>query len=134
MKKLAISQASLEKVVDKRQTTISNWLNGKTNPDAEDLLKLSQFFGLQMDDLLLTDLASGNLLGEDYVAKFRQFGSLKGQVIGKLSTEFNQNIGETRMANLETIHTDDPSLWALLQIMKQMAESLDRIERKLDQG
>ena len=133
MKQLALSQASIEKVVDKRQTTISNWINGKTSPDVEDLIKLSDFFMIPIDDLCQTDLAKGNLINETYFEKFKQFGSLKGNEIGKLKAEFHQNIAEVKQALHVENSEEEAALWTVLQVMKQMAESLDRIEKKLDQ-
>jgi transcriptional regulator with XRE-family HTH domain len=45
---LNVSQISLEPVVNKKQQTISNWVNGKYEPEAEDLVRLSDWFGLPL--------------------------------------------------------------------------------------
>ena len=50
-------QDDLALLVDKGQTTIGNWENGVSEPCLDDLIILSNFFGIPIDTLLKTDLA-----------------------------------------------------------------------------
>lgn len=125
--KLAISQASIESVVDKRQTTISNWINGKTSPDAEDLVKLGDFFGMAIDDLCLTDLSKGNLITEDYISHFRAKGSLKGSLKGSPKHIFHQNIGEDIHQESGDFGNLEALLFAVLKLLQGIDSKLDRI-------
>lgn len=47
-----ISQASLAKGLDVRQSTVAMWEVGKNNPSHETLLKIADFFGVGVDVLL----------------------------------------------------------------------------------
>jgi transcriptional regulator with XRE-family HTH domain len=130
MKTTATTQVQLESVVNKRQTTISNWLNGKGSPDAEDLVRLSSFFAISIDDLCLIDLSHGNLISEDYLANFRQFGNLKGNPMGNPMAHpyhFSGNPASQEEEGQETY------LWAILQAIKLMDKKLDAFEHKLEQ-
>jgi transcriptional regulator with XRE-family HTH domain len=132
--KLAISQASIEAVVDKRQTTISNWINGKTSPDAEDLVKLSDFFGVAIDDLCLTDLSRGSLISESYVSNFRAKGSLKGSLKGSPKVIFHQNIGEEVHQESGEIGQLKSLLWSVLKLLEGIDSKLDRISTGANSG
>jgi transcriptional regulator with XRE-family HTH domain len=132
--KLGITQASIEGVVEKRQTTISNWVNGRTNPDAEDLVKLSEFFGLPIDDLCLTDLSHGNLITQDYISNFRAKGSLKGKPFGSLTAENNQFIAMKPIQNNDAREDDNPLLWSVLKLMQGIDQKLDEIRADIKAG
>jgi transcriptional regulator with XRE-family HTH domain len=125
--RLSISQASIESVVDKRQTTISNWINGKTDPDATDLVKLSEFFGIAIDDLCLTDLSVSNLIDEEYIANFRAKGSLKGKGIGSPKLKFHQNIGDLIHQESGIPEDTQALLWAVFKLMQGIDAKLDQL-------
>jgi transcriptional regulator with XRE-family HTH domain len=127
IKKLALSQASIESVVDKRQTTISNWINEKSSPDAEDLVKLSQYFGIPIDDLCLIDLSNGNLITEEYLRKFRHNGNQKGNLIGNPMTYFYQKTGMSRGTKEELEEAEEGAIWLILHVVRQMDIKLDLI-------
>lgn len=129
--KLAISQASIESVVGKRQTTISNWINGKTEPDASDLVKLGDFFGIAIDDLCLTDLSKGNLISEEYISNFRAKGSLKGSLIGSPKVKFHQIIDEDLHQETD-IPTDLKTLlWTVIKLMQGIDQKLDLLREDI---
>jgi transcriptional regulator with XRE-family HTH domain len=133
IKTLGQSQASIESVVERRQQTISNWLNGKGEPDASDLVKLSHFFGISIDDLCLTNLSEGNLIDEAYVARFRQIGKVKGNLMGNPMAQIHQNNGEGRTAAKGLEQPEETFLWAVFEQLKRLNEKIDRFEQKLDQ-
>ena len=50
------TQQEVADYCDKANTAISNWEKGIREPDALDLAKLSDFFNVPIDDLMLKDL------------------------------------------------------------------------------
>lgn len=52
------TQQDVADYCDKANTAISNWEKGIREPDAVDLAKLSDFFNVPIDDLMLKDLRS----------------------------------------------------------------------------
>lgn len=50
------TQQEVADYCDKANTAISNWEKGIREPDAVDLAKLSNFFNIPIDDLMLKDL------------------------------------------------------------------------------
>lgn len=53
------SQAELAKKLNVHQTAISQWENGRTSPDKETLIKISELFNVSLDSLL-KDLIPGH--------------------------------------------------------------------------
>lgn len=51
-KKQKISQQELGQLIDKPQTTISDWENGKYLPDIDDAVKVASALGVSVSDLL----------------------------------------------------------------------------------
>ena len=51
-KKLGLSQEAVAKMLGVHITTYGNWELGKTEPDIENLLKLSEILRVSIDDLL----------------------------------------------------------------------------------
>ncbi|MHC5249199.1 helix-turn-helix transcriptional regulator [Enterococcus sp. LJL90] len=54
-KEFSLTQEELAEKISVSPKTISNWENGKTNPDLESLILLAQLFHLSLDNLLLGD-------------------------------------------------------------------------------
>lgn len=50
------TQQDVARYCDKTNTAVSNWEKGIREPDAIDLAKLSNFFNIPIDDLMLKDL------------------------------------------------------------------------------
>lgn len=55
-KKHGINQQTMADYVGKGQTTIGNWENGNTEPSLQEILQISSYFKLSVDDILYTDL------------------------------------------------------------------------------
>lgn len=70
--KFAINQDQLGIFINRRQTTVSNWVNGISVPDVDDLVKLHHFFGLGIDMLIMVDLEKSQLVTDKYVAAFKK--------------------------------------------------------------
>lgn len=69
-----------QKLYVSRQT-VSNWEIGKTYPDIEKLLNLSDFYGLSLDELIKEDYRMVDKLKRDtYEQKIRVYGFLSEQL------------------------------------------------------
>lgn len=51
-----ISQAELAQAIEKVSSTISNWETAKQNPDLMDLIKICNYFNIQIQDIVYTNL------------------------------------------------------------------------------
>lgn len=89
------SQAELSLIVNKGQTTIGNWETGMSEPNMEEMILLSNFFGVSLNDFLIKELShdlemQNNVVHEDPVPykvqcqtcemKDEIIAALKGQV------------------------------------------------------
>ena len=54
--KKGFAQEKMESLIGIKRATWSNYENGKTNPTIKDIITFSKFFGITLDDLILTDL------------------------------------------------------------------------------
>lgn len=54
-KEYQLTQEQLSEKVFVSRKTISNWENGKTTPDLESLIRLSELFNLSLDELIKGD-------------------------------------------------------------------------------
>ena len=56
--RLDMSQEDVAHAIYVSRQTISSWENGKTYPDVQSLLLLSQLFGVSIDELVKGDVAT----------------------------------------------------------------------------
>jgi len=54
-----IGQEALATYFTIKRTTLSNWETGKSNPNLEETIKIANYFGVTLDDLLTKDLSVG---------------------------------------------------------------------------
>ena len=80
-----LTQKELAEKIDKSESTVRMWELGKSEPDLETLILLSEIFNTDVNDLLALDVAKYSLLGStnaiierpDYELDFlNKFGSL----------------------------------------------------------
>lgn len=124
-KKLRITQEQLALQVDKRQSTIGNWKNKVSSPDVEDLIRISQFFDISLDDLVLKDLEHVHLFqsdsGKKIEQKVHQSLHLSVHPTDKKSTNYTPN-----NIALSTVNEGQETLlWSVLNVLKQMDGKLD---------
>ena len=55
-KKKGLTQLELRTILGYTRSTWSNYENGLTNPSIEDLITISNFFGVTLDDMIMNDL------------------------------------------------------------------------------
>lgn len=130
---MSISQEQLALQVEKRQTTIGNWENKISEPSINEVVTLSNFFGISLDDLVLKDLEAGKVISEDYVSSFQQKGKVigkeNGKVMGKLSTSYAPH-----PHTLSTLKENDESLaWAVMKVLKEMDGKIDLLRAGVEE-
>lgn len=127
-KLFAVRQEELALYLDVSQTTVGNWQNEKSQPNASDLIGIKQYFGISVDDLLELDIEKGKLISEEMVSNFRGKGNLKGKGIGKLNRQnVSKNYDST--ASMDTASdVDTTTNWLLLNELKSVSLRLARVE------
>ncbi|MBN8668733.1 MAG: helix-turn-helix transcriptional regulator [Chitinophagales bacterium] len=126
-KKFDTSQSQLAFHLSKGQSTISNWINGVSEPDISILIKIREYFGISLDALVFEDLANGNLISEDHVAKFQGSGNLIGNPIGILNEVSEAYFGGGKGAHPGEFEGDAVAKWALMGQIKALHEKIDNL-------
>jgi len=75
LKKFGINQAEVAMHIDRQQTTVSNWINGISVPDVNDLVKIYHYFGFGIDALILMDMSKSQLVTDKYITRFKKLHS-----------------------------------------------------------
>jgi transcriptional regulator with XRE-family HTH domain len=120
MKIFHVRQAQLASHVGKAPTTIGNWLGGDSEPNIEGLVKIVQYFGVSLDDLIFTDIEKGKLITNEHLAEFQKNGKLNGKGIGKVLA------GRPHL-NKESEVREDVSEWAILNALKIIDGKVDQV-------
>ena len=64
------NQQKLGNFVGVRQTSVSNWINGVSSPDVDNLLKIYQYFGLKnLNALVLENMETGKVEFDERIDK-----------------------------------------------------------------
>lgn len=82
-----VSQTELGLQLNKVKQTISHWEQGKGEPSASELYRLATFFGLSVNELVLTKLDDGNYSEKQKIQKNIPKGNLHGNYQGNYSDE-----------------------------------------------
>lgn len=118
LKKFGINQAELAIYIDRQQTTVSNWINGISVPDVDDLVKIYHYFGFGIDALILMDLSKSQVVTEKYVARFKKFHSgddwADKNIIEEPNAVFNESV-------IEQLKRMDGKLDNLQEMTKRLA-------------
>lgn len=125
LKIFGISQSELASCVSRKQTTISNWINGISYPDVGDLVKIHHYFGISMDALILMDIKNSKLAMDKYVANFGNMYKEAGK--GKLIAE--QPAIENMVNEPEPVFNH--SVLGHLKVMDGKLDSLGMMTKKL---
>jgi transcriptional regulator with XRE-family HTH domain len=130
-KQSRVTQHQLALQVNKGQTTVGNWENEISEPSMDELIIVSNYFGISITDFLIEDAEKGNLIGKNDVftdpPKNRQKGNLKGNLMGNLMTEKDAFYGSGNSPNNQLNEAKDSAIWLLLQEQKRISEKLDNV-------
>ncbi|GKZ02933.1 transcriptional regulator [Paraclostridium bifermentans] len=92
-KKFNLSQEELAEIIHVSRPTISNWENGKSYPDLQSLLLLSDYFKISLDELVKGDVLNmQNELEKKEMDKFT-YGMLGFLFLALLTTPLAKYIG-----------------------------------------
>lgn len=131
-RKNAMSQAQLASAIDKRQTTVSNWENGDTEPVIKDLIKIKQLFGISLEELVLIDLQKGKLIESRGVFQEPQKGKVIGKLMGKVMERNEGNLGVFGEVGEPSAQYGENTLWLVLQELRRNSGKLDQLRTLLD--
>ncbi len=81
------TQAQIASDIGFKATTWNNWENGVSKPGFDDLVKISKYFDVSLDDLVTERLLEGNLNSFSDFKKNGPKGNLKGNLTGNLNTQ-----------------------------------------------
>ena len=132
IRKFDTSQSQLALYVNKRQQSISNWINGISDPEVSDLILIHQFFGISVDGLIFQDLENGKIVTDEHIADFKRNGKVSGKVSGKVlpvSKDYFSRIGGQEMTLNEP---DSLAHWTYMGQFKQLSEKLDQLRVTVD--
>lgn len=98
------TQQDVAKYCDKTNTAISNWEKGIREPDAIDLSKLSQFFSISIDDLMLKDLRIDHNKNNELEVLFSKYKDILSDkdkeymkfIINQAKNEIDKQLGEDK--------------------------------------
>lgn len=121
LKKFGVNQTELAVHIDRQQTTVSNWINGISVPDVDDLVKIYHYFGFGIDALVLMDLSKSQLVTEKYIAGFEKIkgGGEDKHVLSEPDPAFRQSLfGQLKQM--------DDKLDTLQNMTKKLVEKKDK--------
>ena len=72
LEKFSVKQSQLATFIGKSQNSISNWIHEISAPDIRDLVGISTFFGISMDDLALRDLERSKTISSLQLSRFQK--------------------------------------------------------------
>ena len=82
---MEVSQSEMAESIGFKRTTWSGYENGKSKPNYSDLLKIAEYFGISLSDLIERDLGNSNLTEYKKDAKKQQKSNLTSNPIGNLT-------------------------------------------------
>lgn len=127
LKKFGIKQDQLALQVNKKQTTISNWINKIGGPDANDLIVLRAFFGISIDTLLLVDLNNSKIVTEEHLQEFKLNGKVNGNILGKVLPLSKGYFTPDDQLKTVINEPDATGSWAIMGQLKLMDGKLDEL-------
>lgn len=126
-KALGVTQAGLAACLKKGQSSVANWENDVSSPNADDLLLIYRFFGVSIQELILADLEKTNPVTHEFIKRFRQ------KTEGKATRRSNPVVrksasyltAEHRPSTVQ--EPEEPLSQTVVQLLKQIAEKLDAV-------
>jgi transcriptional regulator with XRE-family HTH domain len=115
-KQRKLRQEEMQDQVGFSRSTWSNYENGNTDPSIDNLIKISIFFGISLDELVTKDLAAGEISGE---------GVVENAVVYRPSP-----YGLNETVSLANDEGDD--VWFLLNEVKILRKDIDTMRKDID--
>jgi len=106
-----LNQDEIAALFNKRANTIGNWENQKSEPNIAELMKLGEYFEVQLSDLLHTDLERKMMINSPDRAN-------------TVPSKSQTNIKEEPFSSLANEGVND-SFWLILRELRSVNEKLD---------
>ncbi len=134
-KRKGLNQAEIPDYLDISRATWSNYENAQTEPDLETLISIAKFFGVKIDDLLLTPL------GENvYLIDNSSDTSGEGKCIPNCIPNSIPNEGSKGVFPVDytlenpTIKKIETDVWFIMQEVKSISQKLEQALNSKDSG
>lgn len=122
-----VSQSQLALQIGKKQQTVSNWVNGSSEPDVTDLLQIHHYFGISIDALVMENLKNGKIVTESHIQDFKRNGKVSGKNLGKVKPILKAYFQEDDESNRMLKDPDPVANWAIMGQFKIINEKLDQL-------
>ena len=116
-KQFSQTQSELADMMGKGQTTIGNWENGVSEPNVEELLLLSNYFGTPVDIMLKVDLALTNW----------EIGKGNNDKKAPFVKEYDQGSEESSMVK----EPEERNFTYILDKLEKMQQQIDLLNTKM---
>ncbi|MFT3980466.1 MAG: helix-turn-helix transcriptional regulator [Ferruginibacter sp.] len=120
-KTLRINQEQIGNQVYKKRSAISNWEAGLSEPDIDELITLSEYFGVRLDILVLVNMPREKLLTEEDIKAFHERA---GQKPGPVEYD-------TTHIPPQQINEQGNALWQVLDELKMLGNSVDKLAAEI---
>lgn len=87
-----LTQEEIARQVDKQNTTISNWENGVSEPNIDELIILSKYFGVRLDILVLVNMEKKEMITDEQIIEFQEKGKLKKNLVEYDTTDLPESM------------------------------------------
>lgn len=125
LKRLRVSQEEIASHVKVRSTTISNYVNGVSEPSVNELVMICHFFGISVDVFLFQNFEEGKVITDEDVQNFREKGKVIRKAIGKLLHQNSTNYQHSNAPSKGQNEGEENMLWAVLKTLRQMDGKID---------
>jgi transcriptional regulator with XRE-family HTH domain len=126
-KRFGISQEELALQVKRGQSTVGGWENNVSEPNIDNLIMISDFFGVRIDELLRVDIEQGKLITELMVSEFKHNGKVSWKGIGKLMTGKQVNYTPSKHPVSVINEGEQSMIWVVMRKLEEIKESVDKL-------
>jgi transcriptional regulator with XRE-family HTH domain len=127
-----LNQSDMPDILGIQRSTWANYENGATEPPIETIIKISRYFGISLDDLMLKKLDSDKYqsIVDEGTPPYEELQGLKSRALKKNNPKSVKTKNSKKENNLEL------ETWTILGQLKIMDEKLEsiisRLENKMD--
>ncbi len=131
-----LNQGDFEELIDVKRTTWNNWENDKSEPDIDEILRISDLFKVSVDDLLRKDFSNDVEVMhkiESIKKTTKSIGKSIGNGIGKDQniTKVEEPKGEYSMKSKDEIIADQRHIIDTQKaLINSLNQHLSRLEGK----
>jgi transcriptional regulator with XRE-family HTH domain len=107
-----VGQEALAAIVNKSRNTISNWQTGVSEPNIDELIKLSRFFHIRLDILIMVNIE------KEHILEFSKRGTIKKDPVEYDTTDLPAS---------QVNEPDEPLLVQVLGELKKLNGNVGRL-------